>query len=45
MVQKMGLCCAQKALPVVFRAVNAGKGATASVGGVTIQPSELVKIV
>ena len=47
MVPLMGLSCALMALPFVFRAVNAGKGATAWVGfgGFTIQPSELVKIV
>ena len=47
MVPLMGLSCAMMALPFVFRAVNAGKGATAWVGfgGFTIQPSELVKIV
>ena len=47
MVPLMGLSCALMALPFVFRAANAGKGATAWVGfgGFTVQPSELVKIV
>ena len=46
-VPLMGLSCALMSLPFVFRAVNAGKGATAWVGfgGFTVQPSELVKIV
>ena len=40
------VCCGLLALPFVFRAANAGKGATAwvGVGSFTMQPSELVKI-
>ena len=38
--------CGLLALPFIFRAANANKGATAwvGVGGMTMQPSELVKI-
>lgn len=39
-------CCGLLALPFIFRAANANKGATAWVGfgSMTMQPSELVKI-
>lgn len=39
-------CCGLLALPFIFRAANAGKGATAwvGIGGFSMQPSEIVKI-
>lgn len=39
-------CCGMMALPFIFRAANAGKGATAWVGfgSFSMQPSEIVKI-
>lgn len=39
-------CCGLLSLPFIFRAANAGKGATAwvGVGGMSMQPSEIVKI-
>lgn len=47
MLPLMALSCVLMALPFVFRAANAGKGATAwvAVGSFTLQPSELVKII
>ena len=46
MLPMAAACCGLLALPFIFRAANAGKGATAWVGfgGMTMQPSELVKI-
>lgn len=47
MLPMMAVACGMMALPFVFRAANAGKGATAWVGfgSMTMQPSELVKII
>ena len=47
MLPLMAACCGLLALPFIFRAANAGKGATAWVGfgRFTMQPSELVKII
>jgi len=46
MLPIMAGCCALMALPLIFRAASAGKGATAWVefGSFRMQPSEIVKI-
>lgn len=46
MLSMMAAACGMLALPFIFRAANAGKGATAWVGlgSFSMQPSELVKI-